>query len=122
MIEDILLGISLGILLGWLTAYIIMRVVVWATMRQIEREGIEIDALLEKMREKAREQVIEARLEEHQGEFFLYRKDTGEFIAQGATAQEITERTDRRVYHVPVVVTEADEGVMERYRATKTMV
>ena len=122
MIEDILLGISLGILLGWLTAYIIMRVVVWATMRQIEREGIEIDALLEKMREKAREQVIEARLEEHQGEFFLYRKDTGEFIAQGATAQEITERTDRRVYHMPVVVTEADEGVMERYRATKTMV
>jgi hypothetical protein len=115
-------GILLGILLGWLTAYIAMRVVVWTTMRQIEREGIEIDTLLDKLREKAREQVIEARLEEHQGEFFLYRKDTGEFIAQGATAQEITERTDRRIHHMPVVVTEADDGVMERYRATKTMV
>jgi hypothetical protein len=114
-------GILLGILLGLFIAYIAMRVVVWATMRQIEREGIEIDALLDKMRGKAREQVIEARLEEHQGEFFLYRKDTGEFIAQGATAQEITERTDRRIYHVPVVVTEAEDGVMERYRATKNL-
>jgi hypothetical protein len=114
-------GLFLGILLGWLIAYIAMRVVVWITMRQIEREGIEIDTLLEKMREKAREQIIEARLEEHQGEFFLYRKDTGEFIAQGATAQEITERTDRRIHNMPVVVTEADEGVLERYRATKTM-
>lgn len=118
MIEGLLLGIFLGIFVS----YVAMRVVVWATMRQIEREGIEIEALLDKMKEKARQQIIEARLEEHQGEFFLYRVDTGEFIAQGATAQEITERTDRRIHNLPVIVTEADSAVLERYRATKTVV
>jgi hypothetical protein len=112
-------GILLGILLGLLIAYIAMRVMVWTTLRQMERQGIEIENLVQKIKQDAQASVIEARLEEHRGEFFLYRKDTGEFIAQGATAQEITERTDQRIHHMPVVVTEADEGVLERYRATK---
>jgi hypothetical protein len=118
MLESFVLGIVIGMGL----AYVMMRIVVWATLRQMERQGIEIENLVQKIKQDAQASVIEARLEQHQGEFFLYRKDTGEFIAQGATAQEITERTDRRIYHMPVVVTEADEGVLERYRATKTMV
>ena len=51
MIEGLLLGIFLGIFVS----YVAMRVVVWATMRQIEREGIEIEALLDKMKEKEEE-------------------------------------------------------------------
>jgi len=113
-------GLFLGVLLGMLISYIAVRIMIWVTLRQIERQGIMIEALLQKMREK-QQQVIEARLEQHQGEFFLYRVDNGEFIAQGRTAQEITERTDRHIHDRPVVVTEAESEVMERYRATKTV-
>ena len=116
MIESFVLGVFVGIILS----YIAVRIMIWVTLRQIERQGIVIEALLEKMREK-QQQVIEARLEQHQGEFFLYRVDNGEFIAQGRTAQEITERTDRRIHDRPVVVTQSDSEVMERYRATKTV-
>jgi hypothetical protein len=105
-----------------LIVYIVVKIMIWATLRQIERQGVEIDSLIASMQAKAREPVIEARLEEHQGEFFLYRVDNGEFIAQGATAGEIVERTDKRIRDRPVMVIEADDGVLERYRATKTVV
>ena len=118
MLETFILGICLGMFVS----YVAMRIVVWATLRQIERQGIQIEDLVQKMKEKVQVPVIPARLEEHQGEFFLYRADTGEFIAQGTTAQEITERTDRRIHDRPVMVIEAESAVMERYRATKTVV
>ena len=118
MLESFILGICVGMFLF----YVMMRIVIWTTLRQIERRGIQIEDLMQKMKEKAQVLVIPARLEEHQGEFFLYRADTGEFIAQGTTAQEITERTDRRIHDRPVMVIEAESAVMERYHATKTVV
>jgi hypothetical protein len=118
----LLYSFILGICVGMGMAYVIMRMVIWVTLRQMERRGIEIENLVQKIKQDAQALVIEARLEEHQGEFFLFRKDTGEFIAQGATAQEITERTEKRILGRAVVVTESDDEVMERYRATKTVV
>lgn len=111
----------LGIFTGILIHYITMRIVVWATLRQMERRGIEIENLVQKIRQDAQALVVEARLEEHQGEFFLYRVDNGEFIAQGTTAREIQDRTEKRITGRAVVVTESDDEVMERYRATKNL-
>lgn len=115
MLEGFVLGFGAGVLIS----YAIVKIVVWATMRQIEREGIEIQALMNQLRQHRKNILVEARLEEHHGEFYLYRIDNGEFIAQGTTAQEITERTDKRIRDKTVVVTESDEAVMARYRATK---
>jgi hypothetical protein len=117
MLESFVLGICVG--MG--VAYVMMRIVVWATLRQMERRGIEIENLVQKIKQDAQASVVEARLEEHQGEFFLYRVDNGEFIAQGTTAKEITARTDQRIHDKAVVVTQANDGVMERYRATKNL-
>lgn len=117
MLESFVLGMCVG--MG--VAYVMMRIVVWATLRQMERRGVEIENLVHKIKQDAQALVVEARLEEHQGEFFLYRVDNGEFIAQGTTAQEIQDRTDKRISGQAVVVTESDDGVMERYRATKNL-
>ena len=84
-------------------------------VKEVVTEALEVEKVV------TQALVVEARLEEHQGEFFLYRVDNGEFIAQGTTAQEIQDRTDKRISGQAVVVTESDDGVMERYRATKNL-
>lgn len=113
---------ALGVVVGMMVAYIIVKVVVWSTLRQMERDNIEIDKLLERVKKKPAEKVIRARLEEHRGIFYLYRLDNGEFIAQGRSHAEIERLTELRIPNLPVYVTEADESVMERYRATQNMV
>jgi hypothetical protein len=115
-------GFVLGLCAGVVVSYLWVKFIIWSTMRQIEREGIEIKELMAQLQKQKKAMIVEARLEEHQGEFFLYRVDNGEFIAQGATAQEISDRTDIRIRGHAVVVTQSDDVVMERYRATKTVV
>ena len=111
-----------GFVIGLAVSYIITRVIVWLTLKQIEREGIEVEELLERVKKKVAEKVVQARLEEHQGVFYLYRIDNGEFIAQGRSHVEVERLTELRIPNLPVYVTEADDAVMERYRATKTVV
>ena len=111
----------IGFVLGMALSYIIHRFIVWSTLKQMEREGIEIDELLERVKQKVAEKVVQARLEEHQGVFYLYRVDTGEFIAQGSSHAEVERLTELRIPNLPVYVTEADEAVMERYRATQNV-
>lgn len=108
-----------GLIMGMALSYIIHRIIIWTTLRQMEREGIEIDELLERVKKKVAERVVQARLEEHQGVFYLYRLDNGQFIAQGRTHDEIERLTELRIPNLSVYVTEADEAVLERYRATK---
>jgi len=115
-------GFILGFCAGVLVSYLWVKFIVWSTMRQIEKEGIEIKELMARLQKQKKDMIVEARLEEHQGEFFLYRVDNGEFIAQGVTAKEISDRTDARIRDHAVVVTQSDAEVMERYRATKTLV
>ena len=109
----------IGFVMGIALSYLIHRFIVWSTLKQMEREGIEIDELLERVKKKVAESVVQARLEEHQGIFYLYRLDNGEFIAQGSSHDEVERLTELRIPNLPVYVTEADEAVMERYRATQ---
>jgi len=109
----------LGLAMGMAVSYLITRLIIWATMRQIEREGIEVDQLIQRMKEKVQDSIVQARLEEHQGMFYLYRVDNSEFIAQGRTHDEIRKITDQRLPNLPVYVTEAEDAVLERYHATK---
>lgn len=112
---DFLLGLAVGVAVS----YLITRLIVWMTLRQIEREGIEVEQLIQSMKQKVQERIVQARLEEHQGMFYLYRVDNDEFIAQGRTHDEIQRITDQRLPDLPVYVTEAEDSVLERYRATK---
>jgi len=112
----------LGLAVGVAVSYLITRFIVWATMRQIEREGIEVEQLIQNMKQRVQERIVQARLEEHQGMFYLYRVDNNEFIAQGRSHAEIKTITDKRLPDLPVYVTEAEDSVMERYSATKNLV
>ena len=109
----------LGFASGLIVAYIIVKVVVWSTLRQLEQDDIRVDELIDKMKQKIEQNIIAARMEEHQGLFYLYRADNNEFIAQGATADEIDARTDERFGKKAVIVTDADDMVLSRYLATR---
>ena len=110
---------ALGIVVGMMVAYVIVKVVVWSTLRQLERDNIEIDELMTKITKKIENNIIAARMEEYQGQFYIYRTDNNEFIAQGATAAEIDAHTDQRFGKKSVIVTDADPAVLSRYLATK---
>jgi len=109
----------LGFCLGFLVAYGIVKIVVWSTLRQLERDNIEVDELIDKMKQKIENNIIAARMEEHQGLFYVYRADNNEFIAQGATADEIDERAHERFGKKSIIVTDAEEQVLSRYLATR---
>jgi hypothetical protein len=53
-------GFVLGVCAGMLIAYIIVRVVVWSTLRQLERDNIEVDDLIDKMKQKIEDKIIAA--------------------------------------------------------------
>ncbi len=109
----------LGFCLGLLVAYVTVKIVVWSTLRQLEQDNIEVDELIDKMKQKIENNIITARMEEHQGLFYVYRADNNEFIAQGATADEIDEKTMQRFGKKSVIVTDAEDQVLSRYLATR---
>ena len=109
----------LGFCLGFLVAYGIVKIVVWSTLRQLDRDNIKVDELIDKMKQKIEDKIIAARMEEHQGVFYLYRADNNEFIAQGINADEIDEKTMQRFGKKSVVVTDAEDQVLSRYLATR---
>jgi hypothetical protein len=112
----------LGFTSGLIVSYIIVKVVVWSTLRQLEQDDIRVDELIDKMKQKIQSSIVQARLEEHQGVFYLYRVDNDEFIAQGRTHAEVEARAEQRIPNLPVYVTQAEESALERYRATKNPV
>ena len=109
----------LGFCLGLLVAYVIVKIMIWSTLRQLERDNIEIDELMTRITKKIEDNIISARMEEHQGQFYLFRTDNNEFIAQGSTADEVDAHTDSRFGKKSVIVTDADPSVLSRYLATK---
>lgn len=122
MNELSVIGIAVvAFVLGILAHQIWVKLVVWHTLREMRRAGIDIeDILREAGGEKSHDEpkIVPARLEEYQGQFFLYHSETNEFIAQGATEKEVSAHTDANVPNCAVVVTQADHDVLERFRAT----
>jgi hypothetical protein len=111
----------LGLLTGLLAFYIWNRLAIYMTLLYLERNDIDISKILSNSQVDKDEniEVIQARLEEHHGQFFVYRIDNNEFIAQGKSAKEIGDRVEQRVRDKPVFIVQADDAVLGRYRATK---
>lgn len=117
----------LGLVAGFLIFYVWNRLVIYTTFRYFERNNIDIVKIISSIQADKDDkddkdhniEVVQARLEEDRGQFFIYRIDTGEFIAQGKSAKEIGDRVEERVRDKPVLIVEADDAVLGRYRASK---
>ena len=80
-------------------------------VRRLETRIAELELVLEKVNEN----VIEAKIEEHHGQFYLFDKNTDHFLAQGYTAQEIGDKMKKKLQ---VYVTAGDPDVIQRFKAT----
>lgn len=80
-------------------------------MRRLESRIEEIESVLKKVAEN----VVEAKIEEHHGQFYLFDKHTDHFLAQGHTAQEIADKMKKSLQ---VYVTAGDPDVIQRFKAT----
>jgi len=64
------------------------------------------------MSKQIKEQIIHVDIEKHDNIFYLYNKDTREFIAQGTTFEEVKQRCETRFKGKSVV---ADEVQMNQF-------
>ena len=113
-----IVGIAVGAFaLGVVAHQIWVKIVVWHTLREMRRAGINIEEFFRDEAEKVKDTRVECRLEEHEGMWFLYRKDTGEFVAQGRNKQELADAVTCRFPDKLVIATDIDDEVRQRFAA-----
>ena len=61
---------------------------------------------------------LEIKVEQHGGRMFAYRKDSGLFLAQGKTRDELIAMISEKVSNVTLVITEADGAALIKENPT----
>jgi hypothetical protein len=111
MMENFIIGAVAGVIV---TA-VVLRVALHIAVRHAERT---LDALQEAL-EKMRANLIPARVEQHEGMFYVYNTRDNSFIAQGTSLAELKSRIDDRMKDVQVIVQEGEPAVLEALKATQ---
>jgi hypothetical protein len=103
-------GIILGMIITAVLVNIAYRLATHRAEKQIEQLAEAIKALTANQ--------IQARVEEDNGVFYVYRTDDNSFLAQGTCMSELKERIESRMKDAQVYVTEGDPEVLARLKAT----
>ena len=112
MTEAFFYGMFAGLVLSAIVIYWISKF----ARRRLERE---VQQLIEQIKDQAGPQ-IQARVEEQDGVFYVYRADDNTFLAQGTTLAELKSRIESRMKDAMVYVTEGDPEVLARLKSTNT--
>ncbi len=105
---EMVLTFLLWYAIGWAIWQFIVRP--WV-IRRLETRIAELELVLEKVSED----VVEAKIEEHHGQFYLFDNNTDHFLAQGYTAQEVADKMKKKLQ---VYVTAGDPDVIKRFKDT----
>jgi hypothetical protein len=108
---DIVLWIALGIFIGVLAFYLVLKLAVHILVQRISKDIETLEAAIEQQ-----QQSIQARVELHDNEFFVYNNDTNEFMAQGSTLQELRDRIKTRWSSYRVSVVAGEDHVLEQLK------
>ena len=90
-------------------------VAVWVVKGLVARAEADIDAIVAEIKKTA-ENIIPARIEQHDGVFYVYNTRDGSFIAQGTSLAEIKARIEERMKDATVMVTEGDTDVLQKLK------
>ena len=89
-------------------------VLFWLVLKLIETylkaKNEALNKELEALKDKIQHKFIHVNIEKHGDVFYLFNKDTDEFVAQGATMEEIKLRCEQRYKNLIVV---CDNDVLE---------
>lgn len=105
-----------GIIVGMIITAVLVNIAWRMATRQAERD---IEQLVESIR-ALKDNQVQARVEEADGVFYVYRVDDNSFLAQGTTMAELKQRIESRMRDARVYVTQGDAEVLERLKATAT--
>jgi len=109
--ENFLIGMFVGVVVTAIAIRIALHLAVKRAERTIES--------LTKAIEQLKLDHVAARVEEHQGVFYVYNATDNSFMAQGATLAELRATIEARWSDRRVLVTEGEPEVLDRLRATK---
>ena len=108
--ESFLIGFVIGSILVWVAYGIMIRI---ATKQAQEQIQTLVSAI-----EKEAKNIIQARVELHDGIFYVYNTNDGSFMAQGTTMTEIRQSIESRWHEARVYVTEGEKDVIEALKQT----
>jgi vancomycin resistance protein YoaR len=111
MMENFIIGAVAGVIV---TA-VVLRVALHLAVRRAEKT---LEAL-EQAIENLQANMIPARVEQHDGMFYVYNARDNSFIAQGTSLAELRSRIEGRMKDAHVVVQEGDPAVLEALKATQ---
>jgi hypothetical protein len=103
-----------GIIAGMIITAVLVNIAYRLATRRAEQQ---IEQLAEAIKTLSANQ-IQARVEEDNGVFYVYRIDDNSFLAQGTSMAELKERIESRMKDARVFVTEGDPEVLSRLKAT----
>ena len=112
-------GLGIGFYLGAKFMKLFERSIIEAALKDLGVTNEQMIAATARMREKIRDEQgiveLEVKIEQHGDVFYLYRKDTDEFIVQGRSLEEIQPVLLKRFGSVRLVADKADSGhLLER--------
>ena len=109
---DTILGIVIGVAICLLWFVFVVK----RAEAQLEKD---VNTLIEAIKAEAAKTTIAARVEQHDDMFYVYDVQDGMFLAQGATIAELREILEQRFQHKRIFVTEGEQHVIDRLRATE---
>ena len=107
---ELFVGVIFGMILAMVVVYVYLRMVML-------RAAQNLDDLMQVI-EQLKQSIIHARVEEQDGVFYVYNTADQSFMAQGTTVTELRDRIEQRWKDAQVLITEGDQAVIDRLRAT----
>jgi hypothetical protein len=104
----------IGLAVGMMIMALAVKIIANMAVRYLERQLQELEKTVEQLDNLK----VPARVEEHQGIFYVYALDGDRFLAQGTSMAELKQRVESHSQTMHVVLTEGDPDVLARLQAT----
>ena len=110
---DFFTGLVLGIAVG---VFIVLMFIKSAVREALESADGSLNRL-KQLVEQEIEHVVQTRVEEHAGVYYIYNIEDGAFLGQGTTLDEVVASVTKRLPNTNVNITEGDIEVIKKLRA-----
>lgn len=110
---------ALGTILGIVLHKLWVRLVVWHTLREMERAGIDINEILDDAKAVKVVSTLDLRIEADRDQFFFYDAHSRAFLAQGHSYEEIWQKLAPVAQGRTIRVIDGDDDAFERFQKTK---
>jgi len=109
---EIIIALIIGFAIGMRVSSWINAVVTKQILQDLGIKDQDILNLIKKdLKEEQQEEeleVVEVKLEQHQGQIFAYRKDNDQFLGQGSTGDALIEHISKRMNNVKLNISQED--------------